>query len=104
MHATDPPVRGKQNDPMMPIAWINSFASPSGKQARIFTTTIGASMDLESEGLRRLVVNACYWGLGMDDQIAAKSNVDLVGPYHPTPFGFNKYTKGIKPSAHELTN
>jgi hypothetical protein len=104
MHATDPPVRGKQNDPMMPIAWINSFSSPSGKQARIFTTTMGASMDLENDGLRRLIVNACYWGLGMDDQIAPKSNVDLVGPYRPTPFGFNKYTKGIKPSAHALTN
>jgi Trehalose utilisation len=104
MHPTDPPVQGPQNDPMMPIAWIKMFQSPSGKEARIFTTTMGASQDLENEGLRRLIVNACYWGLGMDDQIAAKSNVDLVGPYHPTPFGFNKFTKGIKPSAHELTN
>jgi Trehalose utilisation len=102
MHPTDPPVQGKQNDPMMPIAWIKMYTSPSGKEARVFTTTMGASQDLLNEGLRRLIVNACYWGLGMDDQIAPKSNVDLVGPYHPTPFGFSKYTKGIKPSAHAL--
>jgi hypothetical protein len=65
---------------------------------------MGASQDLESEGLRRLLVNACYWAVGLEDQIPAKSNVDLVGAYHPTPFGFNKYTKGIKPSAHALAH
>jgi hypothetical protein len=104
MHPTDPPVKGKQNDPMMPIAWINAFASPSGKQARVFTTTMGASKDLEREGLRRLLVNACYWAVGMDNEIPAKSNVGLVGSYRPTPFGFNKYTRGIKPSAHAWSN
>jgi hypothetical protein len=102
MHPGDPPVRGAQNDPMMPVAWMKSFKAASGKQARIFNTTMGASQDLESEGLRRLLVNACYWAVGLEDQIAAKSNVDLVGDYHPTPFGFDKYTKGIKPSAHAL--
>jgi hypothetical protein len=101
MHSTDPPAKGAKNDPMMPIGWINS---PSGNKARVFTTTMGASQDLENEGLRRLIVNACYWALGMDDQIPEKSNVDLVGPYHPTAFGFGKYTKGIKPSAHTLSN
>ena len=50
-----------------------------------------------SEGVRRLLVNACYWCLGMEDQIPAKSNVDLVGDYKPTPFGFGTFTKGVKP-------
>jgi hypothetical protein len=104
MHPTDAPVSGKQNDPMMPIAWTNSYASPSGKTARVFTTTMGASKDLESEGLRRLIINACYWAVGLENEIPAKSNVDLVGEYHPTPFGFDKYTRGIKPSSHALPN
>jgi hypothetical protein len=104
MHKTDAPAEGRQNDPMMPIAWVKTFEPPSGKSARIFTTTMGASQDLENEGLRRLLVNACYWALGMDDQIPEKTNVDLVGPYHPTPFGFDKYTRGVKPSAHALAN
>jgi trehalose utilization protein len=98
MHPNDPPVVGKQNDPIMPVAWINSFAAPSGKKARAFATTMGASQDLLSEGLRRMVVNACYWALGMEDQIPPKSDVELVGHYAPTRFGFNGYTKGVKPA------
>ena len=31
-----------------------------------FNTTMGASVDLESEGLRRLLVNGCYWCMGME--------------------------------------
>jgi hypothetical protein len=98
MHPGDRPVVGKQNDPMMPIAWIKPFAAPSGKTARTFTTTMGASQDLANEGLRRLVVNACYWAVGMEDQIPPKSDVELVGRYAPTPFGFGKFTKGVKPA------
>jgi len=88
MHPDDPPVEGKPNDPMMPIAWTKTY-----KQARIFTTTMGASQDLLSEGLRRLIVNACYWAVGLDTHIPAKTNVDLVGEYHPTPFGFRDAQK-----------
>src|SRR5690606_30897433 len=77
MKPTDEPVEGKQNDPMMPVAWVKTYKTPSGKPGgRVFTTTMGASQDLSSEGLRRLLVNACYWALGMEDQIPARANVD----------------------------
>jgi hypothetical protein len=88
----------KKNDPMMPVAWIKSFQTTSGGVSRVFNTTMGASQDLQSEGLRRLVVNACFWCLKMEDSIAGRTNVDVVGEYKPTPFGFNKYTKGMKPA------
>jgi Trehalose utilisation len=97
MRPDDPPVEGKQNHPMMPIAWVKTFRAPSGKTARVFTTTMGASQDLLSEGLRRLIVNACYWAIGMEDQIPARSDVDLVGAFRPTRFGFGGFTKGVKP-------
>jgi hypothetical protein len=97
MRPDDPPVAGKQNDPLMPIAWTKTYRTPSGKVARVFTTTMGASQDLASEGLRRLLVNASYWALGMEDKIPEKPNVDLVGSYNPTPFGHNTYKKGVKP-------
>jgi hypothetical protein len=100
MKPGDKPVEGKQNEPMMPVAWIKTFKSPSGKVARVFTTTMGASQDLSSEGLRRLLVNACYWCLGMEDKIPAKSDVAIVGEYKPTPFGHNAYVKGVKPADH----
>jgi hypothetical protein len=98
MKPADPPVAGKQNDPMMPIAWTKTYTPPSGRKARVFTTTMGASQDLESEGLRRLLVNACYWALGLEDRIPAKSKVDIVGEYHPHPFKPNGYQQGVRPA------
>jgi hypothetical protein len=59
---------------------------------------MGASQDLQNEGLRRLIVNACYWAIGMGTAIPAKSNVDLVGEYTPRPFKFGGFTPGIRPS------
>ncbi|QEH38010.1 Trehalose utilization [Aquisphaera giovannonii] len=98
MNPDDPPVAGPKNDPMMPVAWVKTYAGESGKAGRVFTTTMGASQDLAAEGTRRLVVNACFWALGMEDAIPAKTDVTIVGDYKPTPFGFNKHTPGVKPA------
>jgi type 1 glutamine amidotransferase len=98
MKPTDTPVEDKKNDPMLPIAWTKMYPSASGKTGRVFTTTMGASQDLQSEGLRRLLVNAAYWAVGMEDKIPAKSKVELVGEYNPLPFGFGGFKKGVKPS------
>ena len=81
----------------MPIAWTKSYTGAEGKTSRIFTTTMGHGHDLKNEGVRRMLVNACYWALGMEDQIPAKSNVDLVGEYDPLPIGFGKHRTGMKP-------
>ncbi len=96
------PVERRKNDPMMPIAWTKTFKSASGKEARVFTTTMGSSTDLESAGLRRLLVNAVYWATGMDDKIRADSSVDIVGKYEPLPFKFGGYKRGVKPADHKL--
>jgi hypothetical protein len=90
------------NDPMMPIAWTRTYKGEAGKAARVFTTTMGASQDLESEGLRRLLINASYWAVGMEHRIPTRSNVDIVGEYRPTRFGFNTFTKGIRPAEHRM--
>lgn len=98
LHPNDPPVPGKANDPMIPVAWTNQFTADSGKTARVFTSTMGAADDLESPGLRRLLVNATYWAVGLEKKIPAKANVDLVGDYHPHAYTSETYTKGVKPS------
>ncbi|GAC1468580.1 MAG: hypothetical protein NVSMB9_11400 [Isosphaeraceae bacterium] len=98
MKPDDSPVPGKPNNPMMPIAWVKTYDVGSGKTGRAFTTTMGASQDLLSEGLRRLLVNASYWAVGLEDKIPSKAVVDLVGEYHPRPFGFDGYKRGVKPS------
>jgi type 1 glutamine amidotransferase len=94
-------VAGTKNNPMMPVAWTKTYRGDSGKTARIFTTTMGASQDFAYEGTRRMLVNATYWALGMEGRIPARSHVDLVGAYNPTPFRFKKneeWKPGIKPS------
>jgi hypothetical protein len=98
MKPDDPPVEGSKNDPMMPIAWTRSYKGEAGKTARVFTTTMGASQDLQSEGLRRLLVNASYWALGMEDQIPSQSKVTIVGDYHPRPFRNDGFQKGVRPA------
>ncbi len=102
MKPADKPVEGKKNDPMMPIAWIKTYQGAQGQVGRVFTTTMGASADLESEGLRRLLINASFWCLGMEDKIPARANAQIVGEYRPTWFGFGKYTKGVKPADHAI--
>ena len=95
--ATGRPVEGIKNDPMMPVAWVKTFTGSSGKPARVFTTTMGAATDLISPGTRRMLVNATYWAVGLEDQIPAESDVSIVGEFAPHPFGNNKFTKGVKP-------
>jgi hypothetical protein len=84
--------------PPMPLAWTKDYPTKRGK-ARVFMTTMGASQDFANADFRRLVVNACFWAVGLEEKIPPRNNVDLVGTYAPTPFGFNKFTKGLKPAA-----
>jgi hypothetical protein len=98
MNASDAPVAGPLNDPMMPVAWTRTYTGTQGKPARIFTTTMGSAPDLQNEGFRRLLVNACYWAVGMERRIDPRSSVALVGTYQPLPFKFGGAAKGVKPS------
>ena len=95
MKPTDPPLAGPKNNPMMPLIWTREYTGDKGKTSRILTSTIGAAVDLESEGLRRLFVNACYWALGFEDKIPPKANVDYIGGYKPLYFGFGKHKPGV---------
>lgn len=97
MNSTDTPVAGTKNNPMMPIAWTKTYRIDDGPTGRVFTSTIGSSQDTESEGVRRLLVNATYWLAGLEDRIPLSANVDLVGTYETLPMGFGTHKKGVKP-------
>jgi type 1 glutamine amidotransferase len=88
----------KKNEPMMPVAWTRTYAVDGGPKGRVFTTTMGAATDLASPGLRRLIVNACYWAVGLETAIPPTANVNLVGTYEPAPFKFDGAKKGLKPA------
>ncbi len=99
MTPTDKPLAGPKNEPLMPIAWVKTYQGASGQSGRVFTTTMGSGKDLLSEGLRRLLVNAAYWCVGLEDQIPARANVAFVGRYQPSPFSiFGKFKANVKPS------
>ncbi len=80
----------------LPVAWTKTYTGESGKTAKVFTTTMGHVGDFESEGFRRVMVNACYWLLEME--VPAKAKVDIVGEFKPTGIGFGKHVKGVKPA------
>ncbi len=102
MKPSDPPVQGAKNQPLMPLVWMRGYSGEGGKPTKIVAATMGAAVDLENEGLRRLLINSCYWTVGLGNKIPAKANVDYVGEYQPTWFGFGKDRKGIKPGDLEL--
>ncbi len=87
---------------LVPVAWTKTHPGKTGKISRVFTTTMGHVEDLRSEGFRRLVVNACYWAVGMEGQIPAHSQVDLVGAYAPSPIGFGDHRRGVRPQDHRI--
>jgi hypothetical protein len=97
MKPSDPPVEGAKNHPMMPLVWLRDYTGEQGQTSKICTTTMGAAVDLQNEGLRRLLVNACYWATGLEKSIPAQADVEYVGEYHPEWFGFGKFKKGMKP-------
>src|SRR6185437_9057824 len=72
----------------------------AGKENKVLCTTMGAATDLQNEGLRRLIVNAAYWGLGLE--VPAKADVAYVDEFKPLTYGFNGYRHGIKPEDHAL--
>ena len=97
MKADDPPNYAKS---LMPLVWIRDFKWENGNTTRALTSTIGAAIDLENADLRRLFVNACYWLTGLE--VPKNANVELVGEFKPSMFGFNTFKKGVKVSEHDL--
>jgi len=65
---------------------------------------MGAATDLVAQGTRRMIVNAVFWTLEMEQHIPSSgSDVRIVGTFDPSPFGFGKFVKGKTPQDHVLT-
>ena len=81
---------------VMPVAWTKPYQIEGGMPGMAFASTMGASLDLQSADLRRLVINASFWLLGMGNSVKPDMNVDYVGTYQPTNFGFDTFRKGMR--------
>jgi hypothetical protein len=88
------------NDPPMPVVWTRLYKNESNTTYRVLTTTMGAATDLEDEGLRRLIVNGVYWGVGLD--VPAHADVTYVDAYQPSFYGFDGFRKGLRASDFEI--
>lgn len=90
------------NKSIMPVVWMKDYQLDGGKMGKALTGTIGAAIDLKCEDLRRMYVNACYYLTGLEKSIPDHANVEYVGDYNPTFFGFNGFVKGKHPSDYDL--
>ena len=78
---------------------------PAGLAAAVYGASEGletVALDAVSAGGQagassRMIINAAYWATGMESQIPAKADVDIVGEYNPTNYGFNGFKKNHKP-------
>ncbi len=104
MTSDSQPVADERNNPRTPICWLRQRQLENGQVQRIVASTIGAAIDLQSEHLRRLFINACYWGMGLEEAIGAASDARLVGEYTPTMFGFGGFQSGVFPRDHALAS
>jgi len=86
--------------PPMPSEWTRSYRSASGKAGRVFTTLYGTSEDITNEGYRRMLVNGCFWTMGMEDAIKPDLNIAFVGAAKPNTFGGGAYARGIRPEMY----
>ena len=75
-----------KNDPMQPLAWLHPYTAPNGKEGTTFCTTMGSSVDLVSEDLRRMLVNAAYFLTGQ--KVPENADVSYVDPFYPSFYGF----------------
>ncbi|MEI7986019.1 MAG: hypothetical protein WCI55_10360 [Armatimonadota bacterium] len=112
MKSTDEPATGMKrtssgneqllNKPMMPIAWVREPMNSAKRTNKILTTTIGAATDFLNPGYRRFLINSVFWAANLE--VSKVTNIDLVGKYEPSKFGFGGFRKGVKPLDHlELT-
>ena len=81
-----------------PGAWVRQYEYSPGKPGRVFASTYGASEDIVNDDYRRMLVNACFWAAGLEDQITPTANIDFVGSYNPVTFSFGGNRKQVKPS------
>lgn len=100
LNGMTPDSAADETKPPMPSEWTRSYKSASGKTGRVFTTLYGTSEDITNEGYRRMLVNGCFWALGIEDAIRPDLNIAFVGPFKPNTFGGGAYARGIKPEMY----
>ena len=93
----EPTAPANEKKEPLPIAWTMEWTGNRGKASKVFHFTMGSAEDFQNEGVRRITVNAVYWGLGLEEKIRPDATVEPVGAYEPLKAGFNYEQLGVKP-------
>ena len=80
----------------VPAVWTRT--RDVGERGRVLACMHGSSLDLLDSDFRRMLVNACFWALELDDQITDDLNISFVGPFEPTLFASYAWKRGVAPS------
>ncbi len=80
-------IDGPKNDPTQAAVWLYGYTAPNGSKGTALTTTMGASVDFKSEGLRRLIVNGAFFLTGLD--VPEQADVTPIDAFNPTFFSRN---------------
>jgi hypothetical protein len=100
MNPSDALVDDARNKPMHPVAWLRERPMPNQDSQRIVVTTMGAAQDLNSDDLRTYLLNGVLWQLDESDSIPAEGfDVDIIGRWDPSAFGFGTYRKDVRVQA-----
>jgi putative membrane-bound dehydrogenase-like protein len=89
-----------ETKPPQPSEWTRTYRSTSGEAGRVFTSLYGAPEDLLNDGYRRLLVNGCFWALGLEEAIRPDADIAFVGPFEPNTYGNGSHARGIKPEVY----
>lgn len=81
-----------------PCAWVLHEPQEDGSVPRVFFTSLGHPLDFKQRAARKLLLNACLWGLGMGDLIPPDgANDATVGEYDPTESKVGGHKRGVIP-------
>lgn len=76
----------------VPAVWTRS--RDVGEKGRVLACMHGSSLDLLDSDFRRMLVNACFWTLHLENRINPDLNIDFVGPFEPTLFASYAWRRG----------
>lgn len=89
-----------ETKPPMPSEWTRTYNSQSGKPGRVFTSLYGTPEDLLNDGYRRMLLNGCFWAMGLENAIEPDANIAFVGPFQPNTFGNGTHARNVKPEVY----
>lgn len=80
----------------VPAVWTRT--RDVGAKARVLACMHGSSLDLLDSDFRRMLINACFWTMNLEERITPELNISFVGTFDPTLFASYAWKRGVIPA------